>query len=171
MELSDAERLILINQYRILAILDPKEKDYYEQGCEAMEEGYSQLYEEFLPHLEKPLLDEAYHLVWDILDVYRSIDLYKRSHPDDTEVATHRHATFVGFDGNNETEYLALTRFIIKDMGRYDEQASLGADDFNSHWPMIQQYQDMVEIWKSYGGPAAKLSKEQVMLVLGADSK
>jgi len=165
---SEAERLILINQYQILSMLttDSHEKEYYDLGREALEEGYEQLYDEFLPSVAAPLSSDVFHLVFDILDVYRTIHYYVINNPDDVEVTANPGSTFAGFDGNEETEYLALTRFVVNKMGRYDEQASLGSDDFNSHRPMVEKYQHMIEAWKSLGGYSAKLTKEQVLLLL-----
>jgi uncharacterized protein len=43
---------------------------------------------------------------------------------------------FQGFDGNHETEYLSITRFIVDKLERY--QIFKGRD-FNSHSPMISR--------------------------------
>jgi uncharacterized protein YfbU (UPF0304 family) len=47
---------------------------------------------------------------------------------------------FSGFDGNNETEYMGITRFFVEKMGRF---GYFKGRDFNSHFPVVERYRQM----------------------------
>lgn len=48
--------------------------------------------------------------------------------------------TFIGFDGNNESEHLGIARFLIEELDRF---ASFKKRDLNSHMPVIESYRRM----------------------------
>jgi uncharacterized protein YfbU (UPF0304 family) len=41
---------------------------------------------------------------------------------------------FHGFDGNNETEYMGIARFLVEQLGRFTD---FKGRDFNSHSPTV----------------------------------
>lgn len=47
---------------------------------------------------------------------------------------------FLGFDGNNETEYLSIAQFLVEKMGRFE---SFKGRSFNSHMPTVARYRQM----------------------------
>lgn len=47
---------------------------------------------------------------------------------------------FFGFDGNNESEYMSIARFMVEKMGRFE---SFKGRDFNSHAPVVERYRVM----------------------------
>jgi uncharacterized protein len=51
--------------------------------------------------------------------------------------------TFIGFDGNYETEYLSITRFLIEQLGRF---TNFKGRELNSHCPVLDRYQGM--LWR-----------------------
>jgi uncharacterized protein YfbU (UPF0304 family) len=53
--------------------------------------------------------------------------------------------TFVGFDGNNETERLSIARFLIDDLGRFSQ---FKGRDLNSHRPTVDAYNRMLHVFK-----------------------
>ena len=117
MELTDVERVILIRQCSILQMLeqeDEHDKDFWDRAIEVLENGYTELYDQYLPHLEKPLPVGVYQFVCDVLNTYDGINAYKANHPEDTEVAEDNASMFPGFSGNYEIEYLALASFFAK---------------------------------------------------------
>lgn len=170
MELTKAERWILINQCEMLRLMksDRWQKEDWDKCISILEKGYEELYDECMPWLSDPLLHDVYKLVYDILDVYRSIGRYKSEHPEDKEVAEHYASSFRGFDGNNEGEYMGFTTFLIK-MGRYKEIADADhGDNYNSHCPMVPKYRNMASIWNTTEHELGVLTKEQVMQLLAA---
>ncbi len=52
---------------------------------------------------------------------------------------------FDGFDGNNETEYLSIARFLIEKLGRFSEFKNRG--DLNSHYPTLGVYHRMLSVF------------------------
>lgn len=52
-----------------------------------------------------------------------------------------KHVGFSGFDGNNESEYMSIASFLVRDMGRFSRFAGR---DLNSHCPSIEGYQRML---------------------------
>ena len=53
------------------------------------------------------------------------------------------HVQFPGFDGNNESEYLGIARFLIEDLQRFSRFRT-DHRDLNSHCPMLDWYGPMV---------------------------
>ncbi len=49
---------------------------------------------------------------------------------------------FEGFDGNNETQYMSIARFLVEQLDRFTEFKGRG---FNSHMPSAGRYQQMLE--------------------------
>jgi uncharacterized protein len=58
-----------------------------------------------------------------------------------------RNVVFPGFDGNNESEQLGISRFLIHDMARFSRFASR-VGDLNSHFPAIDRYGHMLRIFE-----------------------
>jgi uncharacterized protein YfbU (UPF0304 family) len=52
---------------------------------------------------------------------------------------------FMGFDGNNETEYLSIARFLVEEMRRFE---SFKGRDFNSHMPTVGRYMGMYRLFE-----------------------
>ena len=47
---------------------------------------------------------------------------------------------FFGFDGNYESEYMSIARFLVEKMGRFE---TFKGRDFNSHVPVVDRYRVM----------------------------
>ncbi len=52
--------------------------------------------------------------------------------------------TFSGFDGNNESEYMSITMFLVDTMGRFSE---FKGREMNSHMPMVNDYRKMLRVF------------------------
>lgn len=50
-----------------------------------------------------------------------------------------KHVRFHGFDGNNESEYLGIARFLVEDLERFSRFRE-GHRDLNSHSPTLERY-------------------------------
>jgi len=55
------------------------------------------------------------------------------------------HVRFRGFDGNNETEYMGIARFLIDDLDRF---SSFEGRDLNSHVPSVGTYRRMLRVFE-----------------------
>ena len=169
MKLTKKDRIFLINQYEIRKRLDPGQAEYCENIIEILQHGYETFYSEMDEWVADGMSVEKQTFIIDILNIYRAIENYKDGNPNDTEIYEHHLSTFGGFDGNNETEYLLFTQFIITRMGRFVEQQRYvdKTDNFNSHMPMIDNYRDMVRKWIELGKPL-RMSRENILAILNA---
>jgi len=55
-----------------------------------------------------------------------------------------KHVKFPGFDGNNESEYLGVARFLIDDLERFTD---FKGRDLNSHCPLVEAYRRMYSLF------------------------
>jgi uncharacterized protein YfbU (UPF0304 family) len=96
--------------------------------------------------------EAAPNFVFDTLDMWRLIeDAYAGFSATekariDKEVDAHaKSLKFIGFDGNNEGEYMRIARFLIEKIGLYQE---FKGRDLNSHWPMVELYDQMINLFR-----------------------
>ena len=168
MKLSKLERLILINQYRILSELRPNESDKYNELIEILENGFTIFYSEIGNWINDDIPEEEGKLVLDILSLYRIIDDYIRANPKHS-FQDHSWIYFRGFDGNHETSYMGFAQFLIIEQHKFSEQESYleKNDNLNSHMPTLHKYQSMIEAWKDMG-KKYKLTEDEIRKILDA---
>ncbi|MEO5914333.1 MAG: YfbU family protein [Luteolibacter sp.] len=168
LEISKKDRIILINQYRILAKLEPNESERLEELIEILENGYRLFYSMIDEWISDDMPEDRSILVLDILGIYRIIEDHKRL-VSSQAVMEHSFHFFPGFDGNNESEYLSFSRFLIEKQGKFTEQKPYlkRNDNLNSHLPMVPKYRKMVNAWKSMGS-AYHLTEQQILSILDA---
>lgn len=53
-----------------------------------------------------------------------------------------KHVHFAGFDGNNETEYMSIARFLVDDLSRFSRFKDKKRD-LNAHHPTVESYGKM----------------------------
>lgn len=112
--------------------------------------------------------------VVDILDMWDLIELgYARlSDEDKQRIATEelpfsKHVQFLGFDGNYESEYISVARFMIDRLERF---LSFKGRNLNSHMPLVDAYRRMLSVF----GPIrarlgdGRLSAKEVITLLTA---
>ena len=169
MDLSKKDRLFLINQYEILKALNPDYSSDYEESIEILQNGYETFYSRFDNSVYDEMSSEKSSLVFDILGIYRSVEDYKHNNPGDEEIEGHSWSNFKGFDGNNETEYMAFTRFLIEKQEKFTEQLvyKQETDNYNSHMPTLEQYRNMVQKWRELG-ENYETSKDNILQILNA---
>ena len=95
-------------------------------------------------HVDDPKKVRA---VVDILDMWTFIErAYARfSSAEKAEVETGvgilgKNPKFHGFDGNNETEYMGIARFLVEQLGRFQD---FKGRDLNSHSPAVARHMRM----------------------------
>jgi len=74
-----------------------------------------------------------------------------------------RDVQFRGFDGNNESKHFSIARFLIDDLGRFDE---FSGRDLNSHTPLLDAYQRMLTVSNSLN--MGSLAAENIIELLNA---
>ncbi|MDT3668953.1 MAG: YfbU family protein [Aromatoleum sp.] len=168
MEITKRDRLILINQYRILASLNKNEADHYEELISILENGYAIFYSQLDEWISDEMPEEEGRFVLEVLDLYRAVEDVKRASKD-SRLLAHHYAFFRGFDGNNETEYMSFCRFLIEKQGKFQEQKQylLKNDNLNSHMPMIEKYRRMLDEAKNLPSKWS-MSADEALRVLDA---
>lgn len=160
MKLTKIERILLINQFRILAKLYPDEEEYYSNQCEVLSSGYTLNYEWMFPSLGEEMSEEECREVLEILKMYDSIRISLKEGAKLPKEYQHLQR-FRGFDGTHEQNQYGYARYLMIDEGRYRElvkqcklpgEASI-SPDVNSHIPMLAHYRKMLDAWKSIGAP------------------
>jgi uncharacterized protein YfbU (UPF0304 family) len=146
LKLSRVERLILVNQFKILQRLDPQEAKAYERWSEILENGYELEYGDIFRHVyEGTLSDEQSREVMDILDMHRALERAYDALEDKAGIEEYG-VRFSGFDGNNETDQFGYLRH-LRETGRWTEFKL--RDDGNSHMPTLGRYRAMLAVWRT----------------------
>lgn len=90
--------------------------------------------------------------VIDVLDMWSFIEesYAKFSDADKARVAAEAGALgsnpqFIGFDGNNESDYMSIAQFLVNKMGRFQ---SFKGRRFNSHSPTVARYGAMYRVFE-----------------------
>ncbi|MCK5270228.1 MAG: YfbU family protein [Sedimentisphaerales bacterium] len=150
MDLSKKERLIIVNQLKILEKLYPEEAKEYSNHRKAIEQGYKLHYSWLTEWLYDEMSEDECKEVLSILEMYRAITSSYRS-AEDKQGLEESEIKFPGFDGNEESNQFGYTLYFIVDLGRYDElRGDAEYPDFNSHRPKLKKYKKMLEIWNKY---------------------
>ena len=161
-KLTDAERIILANQYEILSIL--KKDDSYEVLANNLREGYEWLYSEVFNWVSPVMDSNDVNLVIDTLSLYELLRNSYRELSDQTGINPDE-LEFPGFDGNGEAKLRGFAMALLESE-RFAHV--LGDDVKNSHMPSVDIYARMIDEWKSNGEPTYPLSKEQIQKILAA---
>lgn len=169
MNLTQTERLILLNQYEILKKLDHKNAEHYNKATEILENGYTSYYKDLFRGLSPDMEKSECDFVVEVLEMYRAIEDYKRRNPTDSDVVNDPFSHFAGFDGNNEAECHGFAQFLINVQKKWQEQTPYEqqTDGYNSHTPMKDFYERMLDVRRSLGKPFP-LSHAQVRAILQA---
>lgn len=162
---SDTERLILLNQYRILAEIariqeNQSDADFYDTSAEIISGGYQHEYEEYF-RLGQPPASKTCSDIWSILDLYSTLQYSARESNNQDLIYKCR---FPGFDGNYETDLLGYCRFVLNTLKRFSG-LELESADINSHREMIEHYNAQLEKYQEMGNPPI-LSEEQINIIL-----
>lgn len=153
--LSRVERLILVNQMRILEKLDPSQ--HSEAHLEALRGGYECHYDEILQAVDENVPRETTSLTINILSMHRSLLQWYNALKDKGDIKP-GDVEFRGFNGNDEIEGIcqSYTLYRVDKLGHFPELAR--HDDFNSHFPMLLKYNAMLDayrpIYEKYKGPS-----------------
>jgi len=164
--LSKKERLILINQYRILEKLHPKEAHCYQKLMTILQEGYERQYHKLFDSLNDPISEDLHDEVMTILDMFGCLSdsydaLQDKSGLEEWKVR------FGGFCGNTEASYLKYARYLVEQADTFSYVVK--DKKYNSHAPSLWRYRPMVERWQGAGSPR-RMTKETILKNLG-DSK
>lgn len=148
------KRMVLANQYRILALLDTDDEGYWRRAADMSVQGWPT---DNLPDVETirgyqrdALTKEDQHFVLDALNVFELLqDGEKRGFRPKRDNAS---TAFLGFDGNNEGKLLSYARHAVENEHRFESVRRMD-ENFNSHMPTVELYQRMISAWERLGRP------------------
>ena len=158
MTLTKFERLLLVNQFRILEKLDA-DGSHYEEWIEALTNGYELHYPDFSQWIFDETMTEAdCEEIIDALSKFESIKYSVRDMAEKPTCEPYK-MVFDGYDGNNEGKLMCYAEYYCKhDGGRF---SSLEIKDFNSHAARRDRYARMVAAW-GQSADKHKLTKADV---------
>ena len=169
MSLDKKDRMIIAGQLRILEALHPKDAAHYRQCRIAIEEGYELHYSGVLEPIQDPMSVEDCREIQDVLEMHcqlkNSLDrLGKIKGIKKSDVR------FRGFHETSESRQLGYARFLIDELGRYDElRDKKQRGNFTSDMPMLPVYRRMTINWRALDGRARyKMDRAALAQVLDA---
>jgi len=149
-DLSQKDRLMLANQYRILELLDQENAGQHAMHREvltgAMETHYVTLLDDFSNDLNIDVSRE----VMDILAMFTRLRL-SYDHLGGAVSVDEQEIEFSGFHPQFENEMLNFARFFVRKLGRHPWLSEAGDSALESPVPMLDIYRRMLTVWNSIG--------------------
>jgi uncharacterized protein YfbU (UPF0304 family) len=144
---------------RVLEIHQAVTKSDLSPSIDAMKDGYSTEYRNSLMDVSRREVGtEVSSFVMDVLECYENLQRSARALGSDAlDEDTLAKLRFMGFDGNNEIEYLGYVRYLYE-TNRYVHVEGVG-QGINSHMPTIHIYRRMLAEWRAVMGEKAQLSR------------
>src|SRR5262245_30563492 len=140
-------RLMLVNQLKILEALNPKDADFYRHSRVALEAGYELHYANLFEPFEEPMSPDECREVQDVLEMFSQMkSAFERLGK--AKGAKKSDVRFRGFNASVEARQLGYTRYLVDELGRYNELPDKRNLGFESEAPMLQTYRRMVAAWK-----------------------
>ncbi len=144
MEMTNAQRLILSNQYKLMTMMDPENADRYQRLQTIVERGYGLQMRELDSEFGS-LKEETCRTIIDIMEMFHALQISWTNLKDNQSISELR-VTFLGFDAVKESEFLHYVRFLFTTENRY-QHFTLGTDNFNAQTPMWDKYIRMQTVW------------------------
>lgn len=144
MDMTNAQRLILSNQYQVMTLLDPKNAERYRRLRTIIERGYGLQMREF-DHEFGDLSEDICRIIINMMEMHHALQVSWINVPQKPDISERRLA-FLGFDAVTEARYLGYVRFMVHVESRY-LHFDAGAHGFNAQTPMWEKYSRMLNIW------------------------
>ncbi|MEZ9409920.1 YfbU family protein [Vibrio lentus] len=148
MEMTNAQRLILSNQYYLMSQMDPENSAKYQRLQTVVERGYELQMREL--NKEFGCLTEAEcREVIDIMEMYHAMqESNKMLAEQERAEVDQRRLQFLGFDIASEAQVVHHIRFLVDSEGLYP-QFDKADHHFNSQMPMLEKYRRMLTTWRN----------------------
>ncbi|HDY7575321.1 TPA: YfbU family protein [Vibrio vulnificus] len=147
MEMSNAQRLILSNQYKLMSQLDPENAEKYQRFQTIVERGYELQMREL--NKDYGCITEALcKEIIDVMEMYHAMqESFRMLDADESTQVDQRRLQFLGFDIASEAQLVHYVRFLTESEGLYP-QFDKGDHHFNSQMPMLEKYRRMLATWR-----------------------
>lgn len=144
MDMTPAQRLILSNQYQIMAMLDAENAAHYQRCKTIIKRGYGLQMRELDGELSQ-LPEAECRTLLAMMEMYHALHI-SWSNLKESQDIDPRRLVFLGFDGASEGHYLGYVRFLVESEGRYTHFPA-GSHRFDAQVPMWEKYQRMLAVW------------------------
>lgn len=146
MEMTNAQKLILSNQYKMMTMMDPDNAERYRWLQTIVEHGYGLQMRE-LDREFGELSEDVCRTIINIMEMHHALQVSWDNLKDRKDL-DQRRLTFLGFDAATEACYLSFVRFMVHVEGRYPHFDS-GTHGFNAQTKMWEKYNRMLAVWVS----------------------
>jgi uncharacterized protein YfbU (UPF0304 family) len=168
MEFTTKERILLVNQYRILAALYPDEKESYERKEEILRRGYVAHYNGLEEWWGEEVSEARSEIVTNVLLLYD--DLQQAPEADKAGIPPF-YLRFQGFSANEESDlYEYLLFYLDRYFGPKYTNLREPGQDMNSHVPMLRVYNPMLAVYDKFRGDqrflGRKLTRAEILEIL-----
>lgn len=144
MEITLTQRLILVNQYELMAHLDEQNADKYRKFQAIIKGGYQlemkELYKDF-----SQLSEEQCQTILNILEMYQALQVSYNNLQDKSDISEHR-LKFLGFCAIREKKHINYLSFIATYNKKYQDVISC-PNGCDAQTPMWDKYNKMLDVW------------------------
>ncbi|WP_117234340.1 YfbU family protein [Vibrio maerlii] len=148
MEMTNAQRLILSNQYYLMSKLTPENAEKYERLQTIVERGYELQMRELNKEFGCLVEDECREVI-DIMEMYHAMqESNKMLAEEERKEVDQRRLNFLGFDIATEAQLVNYVRFLTDSEGLYP-QFDKADHHFNAQMPMLEKYRRMLTTWRN----------------------
>ena len=164
-DLSKTDRLMLINQFRILEILDKDNTEDHLRHATILREGFAGEYYDVFSGIAEELSREECGEVLDTLKMYSALQ-HAHETAGSGEISADE-VRFPGYCGNNESRRRSYCKFLAEDLSVVAEEPH-----FTAHGPYSETYGRMLTAWRAIdSGERGRLTAEQVRAILNAGQR
>jgi uncharacterized protein YfbU (UPF0304 family) len=146
MDMTNAQRLILSNQYLLMSQLDPDNAEKYQRLRTIIERGY----ELHMRELDKGfgcVREKNCREIIDIMEMYHAMqESYKLLSAGEQQNIDSRRLQFLGFNLSTEAQFVHYVRFLVESEGLYP-QFEHDEHHFNSQVTLLDKYRRMLAKW------------------------
>ncbi len=148
MEMTNAQRLILSNQYYLMAKLTPENAAKYQRLQTIVERGYELQMHEMNKEFGCLVEDECREVI-NVMEMYHAMqESNKMLTEEERKDVDQRRLQFLGFDIATEAQLVNYVRFLVDSEGLYP-QFDKADHHFNSQMPMLDKYRRMLKTWRN----------------------
>lgn len=148
MEMTNAQRLILSNQYYLMSQMDPENRAKYKRLQTIVERGYSLQMLELNKQFGELSEDECREVI-NIMEMYHAMqESNKMLSDEERSKVDQRRLQFLGFDIASESQLVHYVRFLVDSEGLYP-QFDKTDHHFNAQMPMKDKYRRMLTTWRN----------------------
>ncbi|MDN3701420.1 YfbU family protein [Vibrio artabrorum] len=148
MEMTNAQRLILSNQYYLMSQMDPENATKYQRLQTIVERGYELQMRELNKEFGCLTEVECREII-DIMEMYHAMQESNKMLAEQEQAEVdQRRLQFLGFDIASEAQIVHYVRFLVDSEGLYP-QFDKADHHFNSQMPMLEKYRRMLTTWRN----------------------